>query len=93
MKKVVLQRKFDGQDRYGAYKEQVTIDEKFNLDYRQTEGGNCEYGAWMDFEGEKAAIRFVFGDLPVSDELLIEFKKVCQDARELGEWDFNAGDY
>ena len=33
MKKVVLQRDFQGQDSSGAFIEQVTIDENKNLDY------------------------------------------------------------
>lgn len=93
MKKVVLQRDFQGQDSWMAYKEQVTIDENNNLDYRRTDGGNCEYGDWREWEGEKEAIKFVFGNLPVTDKLLNEFKKVCQKAPELKDETFNLGCY
>jgi hypothetical protein len=93
MKKVVLQRDFKGQDSWMAYKEQVAIDENNNLDYRRTNGGICGYGDWREWKGEKAAIEFVFGDLPVTDKLLNEFKKVCQKATELKGETFNLGCY
>lgn len=89
MKKVVLQRDFQGQDSWGAFIEQVTIDEHKNLDYRRTEGGNCEYGEWEEWEGEKGALSFIFGEIKPSKTLIEALKTDLSKAPELKENEFN----
>ena len=91
--KVVMQRDFQGQDSWDAYKEQVAIDEKRNLYYRRSEGGNCEYGDWKKWEGEKAALNFVFGEVPLTDNLIAEFKNCLINAPELKDEEFNMDGY
>lgn len=88
-----MQRDYQGQDGRMAYKEQVAIDENNNLDYRSTYGGNCVYGDWGDWEGEKAALRFIFGDLPISQGLVKKLKSDLKKARELKEDEFNMNCY
>lgn len=82
MKKIVLQRDC-----------QLAIDADSNLYYRTTRPENDEYGDWNDWESESEAVKFVFGDLPVTENLLFEFKKVCQKAPEVIGENFNYGGY
>lgn len=93
MKKVVLQREFYGQDCLGQQKFQVTIDDDYNLNYRETKGGNCEFGDWLDYEGEKRALEFIFGNLPLTKTFINEFKKVCLKADEVNENSSNMDNY
>jgi hypothetical protein len=93
MKKVVLQRQFQGQDSWGAFKEQVTIDENNNLDYRMTEGGNCCFGNWEDYQGEEMALRFIFGEINLTSELIIATKNCLQNQKELKDDEFNMDGY
>ena len=88
-----MQREFQGQDSWGAFKEQVAIDEKGNLHYRASEGGNCEYGEWQNWEDEIAALNFVFGELPLSENLISEFKNCLLSAPELKDEEFNMDGY
>lgn len=89
MKKVVLQRDVNGQDGWGAFIEQVTIDENKNLDYRSTKGGNCSYGAWEEWKGEEAALYFIFGEIKPSKELIKALKTDLSKAPELEEGECN----
>ncbi len=93
MKKIIMQGDFQGQDSWGAFKEQVVIDENNNLDYRRTMGGNCEYGKWKEYEGEIAAIKFIFGDFPVSEDTIESFKKDCIKFGGLKDDEFNRDGY
>jgi len=94
MIKTILQRDFQGQDSWGAYLQQVTIDtETKALNYRLTEGGNCCYGDWEGWQGEQRALEFVFGDLPLSESLINEFKEVCLKARDLSNEECNMDNY
>ncbi len=89
MKKVVLQREYQGQDSWMAYKEQVTIDKDNNLDYRRTEGGNCEFGEWQPFRGEKKALNFIFGNITVTESLINSLKECLSKQIELKDDEFN----
>ena len=93
MTKTILQRSWYGHDGWGSYKERVTINENNELDYSITEGGNCEWGEWTQGQGEKKALDFIFGELPLSETLILEFKKVCQAAPKLEEEEFNMDNY
>tara|TARA_R110002074_G_scaffold237645_1_gene409602 strand:+ start:789 stop:1070 length:282 start_codon:yes stop_codon:yes gene_type:complete len=93
MKKVVLQRDFQGQDSWGAFIEQVTIDEDKNLDYRCTKGGNCEYGDWQEWKGEEGALSFIFGEIKPSKALIKALKVDLSKAPELKEGECNMDCY
>ncbi len=93
MRKVVLQRDYQGQDSWGSFIEQVTIDENKNLDYRRTEGGNCEYGVWQEWEGEQRALFFIFGKIKPSKELIKAIKTDLSKATELKERELNMDCY
>ena len=84
MKKVVLQRDVNGQDGWGAFTEQVTIDENKNLDYRCTEDG-----FWEEWKGEEAALHFIFGEIKPSKSLIKALKTDLSKAPELEEGECN----
>lgn len=93
MNKIIFQRTFDGQDSWGAFKEIITIDKNGNLDYKKTEGGNREYGEWLEGEGEERALNFLFGDLKLSKSTIEFFKKDCIAHRGLKENETNLDCY
>jgi hypothetical protein len=62
--KIKLRRGFEGQDSWGAYIEEVGIDDQGNLAYRRSDGGNCHWGNYKDWEPESKAIEFLLGPLP-----------------------------
>ena len=92
-KKIVLQRDFQGQDSWGAYKEQVAIDEKDALWYRESEGGNGDYGEWNEWTGEASALEFIFGELEVTPQLVTELKRCFKQAKALEDGEFNMNCY
>jgi hypothetical protein len=66
--KIKLRRDFQGQDRWGAFIEEVAIDGSC-LTYRRSTGGNSSYGEEGPWQGEKAALTFIFGPVKVTREL------------------------
>lgn len=87
--KIVMQRNFHGRDSWGTFKEQVAIDKQGKLFYRQFEEGICEHGDWSEWEGEKSALNFIFGELSLTNTLITEFKNCLLSAPELKDEHYN----
>jgi hypothetical protein len=68
--KIKLRREWQGQDSWGAFIEEVAIDpETDELAYRQSSGGNCNFGTYEAWEDEKAALKFILGPVNVNKDL------------------------
>jgi hypothetical protein len=94
--KIKLRRDWQGQDSYGAFAEEVAIDPKtFKLAYRMSTGGNCNYGAWKDWQDEADALRFMLGPIKVTlalrTELFVALSNL-PDLRELTSQEMADGD-
>jgi hypothetical protein len=68
--KIKLRREWQGQDSWGAFIEEVAIDpDTMKLAYRQSSGGNCDYGVYDNWQDEKAALKFMLGPIQVNRDL------------------------
>lgn len=62
---IKLRRDWQGQDRWGAFLEEVGLDERGDIRYRRSDGGNCDYGNWKEWQPEAAALKFILGPIDV----------------------------
>lgn len=72
---IKLRRKFEGQDGYGTYIEEIGVDEEGLLRYRATTGGNDIIGEYLEWESEENAIKFLLGFIPKSDKTIKLLRK------------------
>ena len=98
--KIKLRRDFQGQDSWGAFVEEVGIDEKGRLTYRRSTGGNCDYGKYEGWQGENRALTLLLGPVRVTKTMkkyLVAALSELPDLEELtlpnGYGDINYGKY
>jgi hypothetical protein len=101
--KIKLRRDWQGQDSWGAFVEEVGIIENggvTGLRYRQSTGGNCNYGKYQEWEDEAKALNFLLGPIKVTNTLrknLIDALSQLPDLNELdmpnGDGNINYGNY
>jgi hypothetical protein len=63
--RVKLRREWQGQDSWGAFLEEVGLDENGEIRYRKSDGGNCHFGNWEEWQHESAALEFMLGPIDV----------------------------
>ena len=89
---IKLRREFQGQDSWGAFLEEVGVDEKGNLRYRQSNGGNCSFGSWpSSWSAEDDAFAFLLGPTNLSDDLKQQIREAIANLPTLSEFDMNRG--
>jgi hypothetical protein len=92
--KIKLRRDWQGQDSWGAFVEEVAIDpDDLTLKYRQSTGGNCNYGQYKPWEGEARALEFLLGPTVVTPELRAHLFVALSKLPDLKEAEVNYGIY
>ena len=97
-KKIVYRESFDPyNDGWGLHMKEIAIDKEENLYVRCSEGGNCEYGKWEEWEkNKKSAIKLVFNTFEPSKKLvktLIEDFVKMEGLKEIDSETAKEGDY
>lgn len=85
----VMRRSFFGQDGWGAFTEEVAVSQYGRLGYRRVFDGK-ESAQW---QGEAAALEFVFGTITVSAALRDAFVACLREAPTLGDGHCNMEEY